>query len=63
MLVFKDKPHEFGSNYRKPLTETIAERVHRHLRDKKSEITEEDIRNARIEWEIRENHYEDLRRD
>jgi len=40
--------------------ETITERVHRHLKDKNSEITEEDIKNALVEWDVRRNVYEEF---
>jgi hypothetical protein len=36
-----------------PLPETIEERVHRHLTDIHSEITDADIKNVRIELGIR----------
>ena len=32
--------------------ETINERVHRHLTDMSSEITDEDLKTVRIEWEV-----------
>jgi len=32
--------------------ETINERVHRHLTDISSEITDEDLKTVRIEWEV-----------
>ena len=33
--------------------ETIGERVHRHISDINSQITDEDIRNVKIELEVR----------
>jgi hypothetical protein len=33
--------------------ESLEERVHRHLNDRNSEITDEDIKNVRTELEIR----------
>ena len=38
---------------KKQKTETLDERVHRHLRDRNSEITDEDIKNVKTELEIR----------
>jgi hypothetical protein len=38
-----------------PERETLKERVHRHLTDINSEITDDDIRSARTELEIRTN--------
>src|SRR5215470_748657 len=32
--------------------ETISQRVRRHLRDIKSQITDDDVRNARVELEV-----------
>ena len=41
--------------------ETIIERVHRHLRDIHSKITDDDVRNSRIELEANpEIHYGEL---
>ena len=37
----------------KQTRETLAERVHRHLNDINSKITDDDIRNVRTELEIR----------
>ena len=37
----------------KQTRETLEERVHRHLNDINSEITDDDIRNVRTELEIR----------
>ena len=44
----------------KPAPETISERAHRHLRDEKSVITDDDIRNARMVLDIHRNYYEDF---
>jgi len=38
-----------------PERETLKERVHRHLTDINSEITDDDIRSVRTELEIRTN--------
>ena len=46
-----------GSDGDKSMRETIAGRVRRHLRDISSEITEEDIRNARVESELPQHRY------
>jgi len=41
--------------------ETIIERVRRHLRDIHSKITDEDVRNSRIELDANpEKHYGEL---
>ena len=50
MLNLKNKLREEDV---KPSSETIADRVHRHLRDIKSVITEDDIKNARIVLDIK----------
>jgi len=47
----KQTPKEIKPKKRK--SETLEERVHRHLRDKNSEITDEDIKNVKTELEIR----------
>ena len=60
MLFRNDKQWNKTLDLNKSQGETIAERVHRHLRDKSSEITEEDIKRALTVWEIKENKYEDF---
>lgn len=41
--------------------ETIVERVHRHLRDIHSKITDDDVRNSRVELETNpETYYGEL---
>jgi hypothetical protein len=37
--------------------ETISQRVRRHISDIKSEITDEDIRNVKIEFEVKNTTY------
>lgn len=44
------EPHKRGPKHPR---ETLKERVHRHLNDINSKITDEDIRNVRTELEIR----------
>ena len=39
----------------KPLPETIEERVHRHISDINSKITDDDIKSVRTELDIRKN--------
>jgi hypothetical protein len=60
MLILENKFQKKTSQDNKPVLETIAERVRRHLRDKKSVITEDDIRNARMVWDTKDNEYEDF---
>ena len=55
-----DKMQERKSDLNKRHFETITERVHRHLRERNSDITDEDIRNAVIELDIKRNVYEDF---
>jgi hypothetical protein len=44
-----------------PIFETIAERVRRHLKDINSKITDDDIRNVRLDLEVNpEKFYGDL---
>ena len=38
--------------------ETISQRVRRHIRDIRSEITDEDIRNVKIEFEVKNTTYD-----
>ena len=59
MLNPEHKIQEKTLDDKRPVLETIAERVHRHLRDKKSEISEDDIRNARIVWDVEVNENKD----
>jgi hypothetical protein len=47
----KKKPQE-KKELRQSGFETISERVRRHLKDIKSQITDEDVRNVRIELEV-----------
>ncbi|HEV8285176.1 MAG TPA: hypothetical protein VGQ09_12750 [Chitinophagaceae bacterium] len=47
----KKKPQE-KKEHRELGFETISERVRRHLRDIKSQITDEDVRNVRIELKV-----------
>ena len=56
MLNFKEKSQDDNKRF----TETIDERVHRHLRDKNDVITDDDIRNARVVLDIKTNAYEDF---
>jgi hypothetical protein len=42
--------------------ETISQRVRRHISDIKSEITDEDIRNVQIEFEVRNTTYDRVER-
>ena len=51
-MDYQNKSPEKLSNQKQTFLETISERVHRHLRDIKSEITDEDLRNVRIELEV-----------
>ena len=39
----------------KPLPETIEERVHRHISDINSKITDDDIKSVKTELDIRKN--------
>jgi hypothetical protein len=43
----------------KPVSETIVDRVHRHLRDIRRIITDDDLRNVRLMLDIN-NYYEDF---
>jgi len=52
MVVDHQKKAPEKKEQRKSGFETITERVHRHLRDIKSQITDEDLRNVRIELEV-----------
>lgn len=47
----KETPGEIKQKKGKP--ETLKERVHRHLHDINSEITDDDIKNVKTELEIR----------
>jgi hypothetical protein len=38
--------------------ETISQRVRRHISDIRSEITDEDIRNVKIEFEVKNTTYD-----
>ena len=49
----KKKQTSKETKSKKRKQETLQERVHRHLRDKNSEITDEDIKNVKTELEIR----------
>ena len=60
MLFTNDKIKDGTSDLNKSHLETITERVHRHLRDRNSDITDEDIKNAVIELNISKNVYEDF---
>lgn len=60
MLFTNDKIQGRTSHSNKSHLETITERVHRHLRDRNSDITDDDIRNAVIELNISKNVYEDF---
>jgi hypothetical protein len=60
MLFTNNKPEVRRPDLNKSHLETINERVHRHLKDRNSEITDEDIRNAVIELNIQKNVYEDF---
>ena len=44
---------EPGKRHTKQTRETLAERVHRHISDINSKITDDDIRNVKMELEIR----------
>jgi len=59
-LIFfpNSKPQDNEPESKKSGKETVIERVHRHLNDKRSEITDEDIQNVLVEWDARENFYE-----
>jgi len=46
-----------NSKDKKALSETVRERVHRHLRDINSKITEEEIKNAMVELDLPEYRY------
>jgi hypothetical protein len=52
MVTDNQKTTPVKNEQKKSGFETITERVHRHLSDIKSQITDDDIRNARIELEI-----------
>jgi hypothetical protein len=47
------KNNEAGKRPAKRKRETLKERVHRHLSDINSKITDDDIRNVRTELELR----------
>lgn len=47
------KPKQPSKKDPKPFPETLKERVHRHLSDINSEITDDDIRSVTTELEIR----------
>ncbi|HEV8282821.1 MAG TPA: hypothetical protein VGQ09_00850 [Chitinophagaceae bacterium] len=48
------KNNQRGKQRTKHPSETLKERVHRHIADINSKITDEDIRSVRTELEIRE---------
>jgi hypothetical protein len=52
MVTDNQKKTPENKEQRKSRFETITERVHRHLRDIKSQITDEDLRNVRIELKV-----------
>jgi len=60
MVTDNQKKTPENKEQRKSRFETITERVHRHLSDIKSQITDDDIRNARIELEIVNNTTYDI---
>lgn len=47
-----------SSKIKTPNWETIAERVRRHLRELSSNITDDDIRNVRVELDLPQYRYE-----
>ena len=51
-MDYQNKSGEELSNQKQTFLETISERVHRHLSDINSEITDEDVKNARIELDV-----------
>jgi hypothetical protein len=55
----KTEPRQIKEQ-RKPNAETISQRVRRHITDIKSRITDEDIRNARLELEVENKATYDL---
>ena len=56
MLNFRNRSQ---NEIDKPVSETITDRVHRHLRDIRSIITDDDLRNVRLMLDIN-NYYEDF---
>ncbi len=59
-MEYQNKSREKLSNQEQTFLETISERVHRHLRDINSEITDEDLRNIRIELEVEDKTSYDI---
>ena len=60
MLNLKKSLQDKISDDKRTVSETITDRVHRHLRDQRSVITDDDIRNSRIVLDVVINTYEDF---
>jgi len=56
---YKKNPQE-KKEQRETGLETISQRVHRHLRDIKSKITDDDVRNARLDLEVKNKDIYDI---
>jgi hypothetical protein len=60
MLSLKKSSQNKITDDNRTVSETITDRVHRHLIDQRSVITDDDIRNSRIVLDVVINAYEDF---